>query len=215
MTSYPILYSFRRCPYAMRCRMALMQAGVVCELREVALTNKPKEMLSLSPKGTVPVLKLGDDIVLEESLDIMRWALETRDPDNWLEGLDEAASLLSYLDKQFKGALDRYKYHVNYPECSQPYYRRQGEVFLDMLEERLVVNKGQGLCDMRTTFADIAVFPFIRQFAFVDKVWFDGTHYHLLQSWLKCHLESELFQSVMQKYALWNSINEAQLFGRL
>ena len=110
MSGYPLLYSFRRCPYAMRSRMALKKAGIICELREVVLRDKPSEMLELSPKGTVPVLKLADGKVLEESLDIMHWALNLRDPDRWLEPIDEIGALINLLDNEFKITLDKYKY---------------------------------------------------------------------------------------------------------
>ena len=198
----------------MRGRMAVKQAGIICELREVVLRDKPKAMIALSPKGTVPVLQLTDETVLDESLDIMRWALDIRDPDNWLDSIDKAASLLHQLDQTFKHDLDRYKYFVNYPEHPQIYYRERGENFLALLEEGLIANNGQGLCDARTTFTDIAVFPFIRQFAFVDKAWFDETPFSLLKGWLIGHLESELFLSVMNKYVPWKPGGEVLLFGK-
>ncbi|MBO38859.1 MAG: glutathione S-transferase [Rhodospirillaceae bacterium] len=214
MKQYPILYSFRRCPYAIRGRMALKQAGIICELREVALRNKPKNLIALSPKGTVPVLELADGTVLDESLDIMRWALNIRDPDFWLESIVEALPLLHQLDQNFKYDLDRYKYFVNYPEHSRIYYRALGEKFLAKLEDKLLANNGKGICDARTTFADIAVFPFVRQFAFVDKPWFDETPYNLLKGWLIHHLDSELFLSVMHKYNPWKKGDEVFLFGK-
>ena len=213
MISYPTLYSFRRCPYAIRGRMALKQAGIICELREVLLRDKPKTMISLSPKGTVPVLQLSDETVLDESLDIMRWALDIRDPDNWLDHIVETVSLLNILEETFKEDLDKYKYFVHYPEHPQIYYREQGEKFLVLLEERLLENHGQGLYDERTTFADVAVFPFVRQFAFVDKIWFDQSSYNLLKSWLTKHLESELFFSIMHKYFPWKQGDEALYLG--
>jgi glutathione S-transferase len=182
-------------------------------LREVVLRDKPESMIALSPKGTVPVLQLEDGQVLEESLDIMRWALDINDPDGWLETDEDVAPLISHLDGAFKDDLDRYKYFVQYPEHPQSYYRDQGSQFLAMLEDRLAANDGQGLCDARTTFADIAVFPFVRQFAFVDKAWFDEMPYPLSQSWFNRHLESDLFLSVMQKYAAWKPDDDVLLFG--
>ncbi|MFL2668267.1 MAG: glutathione S-transferase [Alphaproteobacteria bacterium] len=214
MKHYPILYSFRRCPYAIRSRMALRQAGIICELREVVLRDKPQKMIALSPKGTVPVLELVDGTVLDESLDIMRWALDIRDPGHWLDSIVEAAPLLHRLDHNFKNDLDRYKYFVNYPEHPQIYYRALGEKFLAKLEDSLLLNDGLGICDARTTFADIAVFPFVRQFAFVDKAWFDDTSYTLLKGWLIRHLDSELFLSVMHKYIPWKTGDEVLLFGK-
>ena len=214
MSTNPVLYSFRRCPYAMRARMAVMQSGVVCELREVVLRDKPASMIELSPKGTVPVLQLADGQVLEESLDIMRWALDINDPAGWLETGEDVAPLIGHLDGAFKDDLDRYKYFVKYSEHPQSYYRDHAAQFLAMLEERLTTNDGQGLSEARTTFADIAVFPFVRQFAFVDKAWFDETPYPLLQTWFNRHLESDLFLSVMQKYAAWKSGDDVLLFGK-
>ena len=120
--------------------MALKQAGIICELREVALREKPEAMMALSPKGTVPVLQLADGTVLDESLDIMRWALDIQDPDHWLDSMDEAATLLHQLDQNFKNDLDRYKYFVNYPEHPQIYYRALGEKFLGKLEDSLLAN---------------------------------------------------------------------------
>jgi len=213
MSSYPILYSFRRCPYAMRGRMALKKSGIVCELREVLLRKKPKSMTLASPKGTVPVLQLSDDSVIDESLDIMLWALAIRDPDNWLEKIDESESLIEELDLVFKKALDRYKYFVKHPKHPQSYYRAQGEKFLIKLEERLIAYSGEGLSNTRTTFTDIAVFPFVRQYAFVDKTWFDQTPYSLVRNWLTQHLESELFLSIMNKNPPWEPGDEITFMG--
>jgi|TARA_B110000438_G_C15565924_1_gene543214 glutathione S-transferase len=189
--------------------MAIKQAGIICELREVLLRDKPKEMLLVSPKGTVPVLQLCDGTILEESLAIMHWALEYQDPHNWLKNIDQSNTLLTALHQSFKGTLDRYKYFVNYPQHPQIHYRKQGENFLVMLENKLSDNLGKGLCDTRTTFTDIAVFPFVRQFAFVDKVWFDQSSYVLLKQWLDRHLESDLFLSVMHKGSPWKLGNNA------
>ena len=197
----------------MRGRMAIKQSGVICELREVLLRKKPEAMILISPKGTVPILQLQDKTVLDESLNIMRWALNIRDPDNWLEKIDEAEGLIAELDQVFKNILDRYKYFIRYPEHPQVYYRKLGENFLIMLEERLIKNHGQGLCDKRTTFSDIAVFPFVRQYAFVDKTWFDQTPYNFLRNWLIQHIESELFLSVMKKEPPWKPGDEILLMG--
>jgi len=213
MSEYPVLYSFRRCPYAMRSRMALIKAGIVCELREVILRNKPAEMLELSPKGTVPVLQLVNGTVLEESLDIMYWALKLQDPDGWLEPKEKIESLVSRLDKDFKGSLDKYKYFVRFPEFSQQHYREEGEQFLKSLDDMLSENDGVGLCDSRTTLADIAAFPFVRQFAFVDKPWFDQVAFRSLHNWLSVHLSSPIFQRVMGKYKAWGPGEPLILFG--
>ncbi len=213
MNSRPILYSFRRCPYAMRGRMAVMQAGIECELREVVLRNKPEAMLEVSPKGTVPVLLLPDGTVLEESLDVMRWALAQNDPDGWLATYDASEQFLADLDGTFKDALDRYKYHVNHPGHPQTYYRDQGAEFLARLEGMLREHDGLGLFDRRLTFADIATLPFVRQFAFVDKAWFDTTPFPHLKDWLACNLDGPLFLSVMDKYPAWKPGNETVMSG--
>jgi glutathione S-transferase len=213
MQAYPVLYTFRRCPYAMRARMAVMRSGVTCELREVVLRDKPAAMLELSPKGTVPVLHLPDGSVLEESLDVMHWALATNDPDNWLETADASAGFIRQLDGNFKSVLDHYKYYANYPTRSQSDYRDEGTLFLALLEEKLGANGGVGLFGPRITLPDIAAFPFVRQFAYVDKDWFDGAPYPLLQAWLKTHLDSDLFRSVMTKYSAWKPDDQVLLFG--
>ena len=213
MQAYPVLYTFRRCPYAMRARMAVMRSGVTCELREVVLRDKPAAMLELSPKGTVPVLHLPDGSVLEESLDVMHWALATNDPDNWLETVDASAGFIRQLDGNFKSVLDHYKYYANYPTRSQSDYRDEGTLFLALLEEKLGANGGVGLFGPRITLPDIAAFPFVRQFAYVDKDWFDRAPYPLLQAWLKTHLDSDLFRSVMTKYPAWKPDDQVLLFG--
>lgn len=203
----PVLYSFRRCPYAMRARLALQYSGIKVELREVVLRDKPREMLSLSSAGTVPVLELPGKKVIVESWDIMLWALRQNDPECWL-GRDEslltdAAMLVEMNDYSFKPDLDHYKYADRYPQHSREYYRSQGEEFLQQLEEMLATSRF--LLGASVTAADIAVFPFIRQFAFVDKNWFDQTPYVNLQHWLQEFLQDSLFASIMIKYSAWRS----------
>jgi len=196
-----LLYSFRRCPYAMRARMAVAYSGAKVELVEVSLKAKPPEMLERSPKGTVPVLVL-DDQVLEQSLDIMRWALAQNDPDDWSMASDpeaqrQIADLIAENDTGFKTALDRYKYAVRYPEFSQEHYRAQGEVFLSKLEGLL--SDRDFLVAGHLTLADIALAPFVRQFCFVDPDGFWQRPYPKVQGWLKRFLASALFAQVMQK----------------
>jgi len=195
MKSLPILYSFRRCPYAMRARMALKYSGINVEIREVKLSNKPQEMLNYSSKGTVPVLILSNAQVIDESLDIMLWAISQHDPNNWQ--LEEFKQLIDENDSVFKQYLDKYKYSVRYPEHSTEYYRQQGEVFLQQLEQNLAKHKYL-LCD-QITIADVAIFPFIRQYAHVDKQWFDQTPYRQLQTWFDEFLQSDLFNAIMKK----------------
>lgn len=199
----PILYSYRRCPYAMRARMALHYAGIAVELREIDLKNKPAHLLQLSPKATVPVLVINDAIVLDQSLDIMHWALEQQDPDYWL-GADQGLmqQLIAENDGSFKKALDQYKYATRFPEQSADDYRAQGEIFLQKLENLL--NQSPFLLGQQLSLADIAIFPFIRQFAAVDAAWFEGDNtntapYPALKAWLHQLVTSELFISIMQK----------------
>jgi glutathione S-transferase len=196
-----VLYSFRRCPYAMRARMALRYAGCAVRVHEVSLKAKPPEMLERSPKGTVPVL-VADDQVLEQSLDIMHWALGQNDPDNWLlildgDGRREIQALVEENDQAFKQHLDRYKYFVRYPEYPQEHYRQQAEVFLQKLEARLL-HRDYLITD-RVTMADIALAPFIRQFSAVDPEWFATSPYPKLRGWLQRFVESALFKAVMVK----------------
>ena len=208
----PVLYSFRRCPYAIRARMALRYADVRLELREVLLKDKPAAMLAASPKGTVPVLVLEDGRVLDESYDVMRWALAQNDPDHWWEEAlaEKTDSLVRENDQAFKPLLDRYKYADRYPEYPAEHYRGLGEQFLLGLEARLKL-RGFLLRD-RLSFADVAIFPFVRQFAFVDKVWFDRADYPHLQNWLESLLLSDLFLGVMTKYPVWSEGDNPQIF---
>ncbi|NKB98453.1 MAG: glutathione S-transferase [Pseudomonadales bacterium] len=206
----PILYSFRRCPYAMRARMTLYYVGVQCELREVVLREKPPSMLEYSAKGTVPVLVLPDKI-LDESLDVMMWALSQRDPDDWL-GVNrtEADDLIWRVDEDFKPILDRYKYHDRYPEQTQLEYRQAAEPYLVELDQKLASQSW--LMGDRLSFADVAVMPFVRQFAHVDKAWFDQTAHTNLVGWLNRFLTSELFLAVMTKYPKWQAGDDLLIF---
>ncbi|KJZ66134.1 glutathione S-transferase [Pseudomonas fluorescens] len=195
------LYSFRRCPYAMRARMALRYSGVAVNIVEVSLKAKPAEMLALSSKGTVPVLSV-DGQVIDESLAIMHWALAQSDPQDWLlkddpVGQQLIAGLIEENDQVFKVHLNRYKYAERYPEQPMAFYRAEGEVFLRRLDELL---EGRDyLLDKHPSLADVALMPFVRQFAHVDREWFGQTPYHRLQAWLQRLLESDLFVGVMQK----------------
>jgi len=199
--SHATLYSFRRCPYAMRARMALRYSAVEVEIVEVSLKAKPAEMLALSSKGTVPVLQV-DGRVIDESLDIMRWALAQQDPDNWrlfgdLEGQALTAALIEENDQVFKLHLNRYKYPERHPEYPQEHYRREGEDFLRRLEALLETRPF--LAADHQSLADVALMPFVRQFAHVDREWFAQAPYPRLQDWLQRFLESELFMAIMAK----------------
>lgn len=195
------LYSFRRCPYAMRARMALRYSGVPVDIIEVSLKAKPAEMLAISPKGTVPVLD-ADGQVIDESLEIMRWALAQHDPDSWLLDGDSFGALwmdklIQGNDQVFKVHLNRYKYAERYPEQRMEVYRAEGELFLQKLDE-LLTDRDYLLAE-HLSLADVALLPFVRQFAHVDREWFAQTPYVRLQAWLQRFLESELFTSIMKK----------------
>ncbi|MGI9331065.1 MAG: glutathione S-transferase [Gammaproteobacteria bacterium] len=210
----PILYSFRRCPYAMRARMSLVSADIRCELREVVLREKPAAMIAISPKATVPVLQLADGTVIDESLEIMRWALEQRDPEGWLHPAsaspDEAFALIEKTEGQFKPHLDRYKYPDRYPGESAQEHRAAGSDFVALLEERLAVMPY--LFGSQACIADIAIFPFVRQFANTDQDWFQALPYVHVQAWLATLLNGADFSVVMKKYPQWQSGNEVVLF---
>ncbi len=212
MSQLPILYSFRRCPYAMRARMALWAAGKPVELREVKLANKPPELAEASPKATVPVLVLDDGSVIDESIAVMRWALEANDPGDWLDGDDP--ELVALNDGPFKHHLDRYKYPTRYTDeegHGTIDHRIEGLAILKELDTRLADQaqlKGDAV-----TLADIALFPFIRQFANTDRAWFDAQDLPHLQAWLAGHLESDLFKAVMPKFVPWKAGDEPISFG--
>jgi glutathione S-transferase len=192
-----VLYSFRRCPYAMRARMALRYSGVAVQIIEVSLKAKPAEMLALSPKGTVPVLSV-DGRVIDESLAIMGWALAQNDPEGWLLEDDGAThALIEENDQGFKYQLDRYKYAERYPEQPMEHYRAEGEVFLSKLEGLLA--QREYLLAGHLSLADVALAPFVRQFAHVDREWFGRAPYPRLQAWLQRFLESPLFIAIMAK----------------
>jgi glutathione S-transferase len=200
----PILYSFRRCPYAMRARMALAVAAINYTIREVSLKAKPAEMLAASPKGTVPVLISPNGQVIDESLDIMHWALEQNDPHHWLIQNDEIANLIATNDGPFKFHLDRMKYANRYSDAEPATHRATAIQLLEPLEQRLqqhVYLFGDTPC-----LADIALFPFVRQFAHADMGAFTSEPLPLLQTWLAHWESSALFESVMSKQTVWQAI---------
>ena len=200
VNSRPYLFSYRRCPYAMRARMALVESNIEFDIYEVSLRNKPQEMLLISPKGTVPVLKLGK-LVLEESLEIMQWAYENSKSKK-LKSLEYknnnlAKKLIFYNDGKFKESLDMYKYYERYPVKSRLEYRGDCCFFLDILEKRLV--NMPFLVGNKRTFVDISIFPFVRQFVNADKEWFNNSEYTEIKKWLINLTESDLFKIIMQK----------------
>ncbi len=207
----PCLYSFRRCPYAIRARMALAYAGIRVELREIKLTNMPPELKELSPKATVPVLRTVDGMVFEQSLDIMYWAVSVSDPEQWLPENPASKDLIAQNDEEFKPLLDSYKYADRFPQLSQTKHRNIAEFFLGLLEDKLTTQPF--LTGERKTICDVAIMPFIRQFAAVEPKWFEQSRYVRVRVWLDRQLESELFQAVMKKYVFWQPGDTAVYFG--
>ena len=205
-----ILYSFRRCPYAIRARFCLALLGVRVQLREVVLKNKPEALLALGGRSTVPQL-LNDDERYPESLDIIFWALRNSTNNALAEQLwptnqitqAKIMAWVTYNDGRFKSCLDRYKYADRYPEHPETFYREKAEVFLRRLDRRL--SRRAYLMGEQMTLADIAIFPFIRQFAGVNRVWFDNSPYLHVQRWLAGFIEGDEFARVMQKLPAWEA----------
>ncbi len=198
MTTPPLLFTFRRCPYAIRARLAIAISGVVVGEQEVKLSAKPQAMLDVSPKGTVPVLKLADGTVLEQSLDIMHWALQQNDPEGWLTAESaEQKNLVTHNDNDFKHALDQYKYPNRFPEHAVTHYREEGAKFLATLDSRLASTPY--LSGAHRGLTDAAVMPFVRQFAAVDPLWFDHSKFTHVVRWLHTWLADPLFIGVMAK----------------
>jgi glutathione S-transferase len=198
-----VLYSYRRCPYAMRARMALAYSGIAVEIREISLREKPASMLAISPKGTVPVLQ-NDGLVLEQSYDIMKWALKQSDPDQWFSAETESVidEWVEKNDGPFKKLLDQYKYPDRCPDISLEETLSQATtLFLGPINQQL--KKSSYLLGPKISLADIAIFPFVRQFSMVNPEWIDQSGLNYLKQWLNEHLESPLFLSVMQKYPTW------------
>lgn len=209
MPSLPILWSFRRCPYAMRARLAIASSGTRVALREILLRDKPAAFLATSAKATVPVVDTGD-LVIEESRDIMLWALDQNDPERWLDMPSEAFGLINTCDGSFKQALDRTKYAVRYPNVDIAEERQKALAFLIQLNARL--QKTPFLMGHRRTMADIAILPFIRQFANTDRPWFDAQGLTPLTRWLDDFLTSDRFAAVMTKYPPWQAGQDQVLF---
>ncbi|MFT7681161.1 MAG: glutathione S-transferase [Moritella dasanensis] len=211
-----IFYSFRRCPYAMRARLAVCYSQVEVELREVVLKDKPISLLAYSPKGTVPVLVTHDKKVIDESRDIMQWALAQNDSNDWCRQSQpnlqkQIRSLIDENDNEFKAILDKYKYADRHPEFTEAQYREQGSHFLTQLE--LLLRLHNNLISEDVSLADMAIFPFIRQFASVDKVWFEQSPYPKLRAWLARYTSSTLFTDIMYKYPQWSAGDKAVYFA--
>ena len=208
MTELPILYSFHRCPYAMRARMAIAVSGIRVELREVVLRDKPPELIAASAKATVPVLVLAKGDVIDESLDIMRWALGQNDPEGWLASTND--TLIAVNDGPFKQALDRYKYPHRYDLADGLEHRQAGFKHLHLLDKRLSGSAYLG--GELLGFTDIALFPFVRQFAATDKDWFKTQPLPGLRNWLNQLVESELFASIMPRHPQWHAGDAPTIF---
>lgn len=200
----------------MRARMAIARAGIACRLREVVLRDKPAEMLEASPKATVPVIVEANGRVIDESLDVMAWALAQNDAADWLspdEGSrKEMDALVAECDGPFKRALDRYKYPNRYEDegIVREQQRGVGLAFLERLNTQL--DGRPHLFGARVSYADIAIFPFIRQFANTDRTWFDALDLPHLQTWLAHHLDSDLFKLIMPKYKQWKTGDDEPIF---
>lgn len=205
-TDRPILWSFRRCPYAMRARLSLHVAEIEIEHREILLRDKPAAMLDASPKGTIPILVLPDRTVIDESLDIMLWALRRHDPEAWLRNEAAALALAHACDTEFKPHLDRYKYATRYDGADPDAHRTAAAEFVSELEARL--KRSASLDGEHDGFADHAIFPFIRQYAHTDRDWFAAQDWPAVQAWLTRHLNSGRFAEIMRKYPLWTAASD-------
>ncbi len=200
MTTVPILWTFRRCPYAMRARLALVSAEITVELREIVLRDKPALFLETSPSGTVPALRFKDQVI-DESLDIMIWALKQNDPSGLLDMPAEGWDLIANTDGPFKDALDHTKYATRYPELDPIAEREKASTHLLDLETHL--RDGDWLFGNAPTLADLAILPFVRQFAFIDRAWFDDQPWPNVIAWLDRFLDSQIFAHIMPKFAPW------------
>jgi len=204
----PILFSFRRCPYAMRARIAIYYSKINYEHREILLKDRPKMLYDLSPKGTVPVLYLPDGTVIDESLDIMKWAISRRDTDSWFaNNKDAQLKAIELNDKDFKKWLDRYKYYDRFPDFPPEFYRKKCEQILDVYDKNLQNN--QFVFDNNLSLGDMAILPFIRQFANVDIAWFNKRFINL-SDWLEKLINTKIFISMMIKYNIWNTLDKGE-----
>lgn len=214
--SLPILYSLRQCPYAMRARIGLLQAKQPVILRDIVMKNIPSEMLAASPKGEVPILVFEDSSVIDESLDIMIWALKQSDPSNLLfnhqaNTYQDILNLINRNDNEFVDALKKYKAAARYHDSEEINCRQQCEPFISYLEQRLT--KHDYIFGDTASLADYAILPFIRQFSRVDRKWYLQAPYSNLQRWLERHYQNPIFSKAMTKYPQWLENKESILFG--
>ncbi|KGJ92459.1 glutathione S-transferase [Thalassotalea sp. ND16A] len=207
----PVLYSLRNCPFAMRARLAIYKSKQPIELRDVVLNNKPQQMLTASPKGTVPILVLASEQVIDESLEVMLWALNESDPDDLLHsGCAEILTLIEQFDEPFKTCLEQYKCAKRYHESNLTECRQACEVYIKDLEQRLTEHAY--IIDEKESLADIALLPFIRQFAKIERQWYLQSPYPNVKRWLNRYLQSPMFTKVMAKYPLWSEHSEMIVF---
>ena len=205
----PVLWTFRRCPYAMRARLAIASAGVEVELREILLRDKPATFLKASPKGTVPVVQTGKGVI-EESLEVMLWALAQNDPEGWLEMPGHGFDLIAESDGPFKTALDRYKYASRHPEVDVSEEQHKAGLFLHKLNTMLADR--EFLFAHSPQLADMAILPFVRQFAHVDLPWFQDQPWTGVHAWLDAFKASDRFLSIMTKYDPWSAGHTPVIF---
>lgn len=210
MDHHPIFWTFRRCPYAMRARLALVSAGAKVELREILLRDKPDAFLAASASATVPALRIGSRVI-DESLEIMVWALEQNDPEQLLDMPKDGWDLIAVNDGPFKKALDHTKYASRYPELDAAAERQKAAKHL--LNVAALLDDGPWLFGVRPTIADYAILPFVRQFANIDRDWFDAQNWPKLRVWLDRFLEGDLFAQIMQKYDVWTEGDAPVWFG--
>ena len=212
----PILYSLRRCPYAMRGRMGIALSKQQVLLREIITKDKPSELLASSAKGTVPVLVLPDGQIIEQSLDVMNWALQQNDPQDLLRSSNPTLNqqihqLIKVNDDEFIGHLEKYRASVRYRNIDKEQRRQDCEGFISKLEALLT---DQAYFFGETpSLADFAVMPFVSQFVRVEKKWFVQSEYQNVGRWLRTHLDSKLYTQVMKQYPLWNETKQDCLFG--
>ena len=207
----PILFSFRRCPYAMRARIAINLCDLECEIREINLKLKNKEFLELSPKGTVPVLVLPDNKIIEESMDIIHWAISNNDPYNLklknLEIYNKDMDLISIFDNEFKYHLDRYKYNSRYKGINKEEHKYKARDLLVNLNNSL--KEKQWLNGENISISDISILPFIRQYRIADIKWFDEKlELPNINRWLDKFLNSKIFNNIMKKYKIWETTDQ-------
>jgi glutathione S-transferase len=212
----PVLYSLRNCPYAMRARLAIYASGQQVQLRDLVLSNKPAEMLNLSPKGTVPVLVTASNQVIDDSLSIMLWAFSQTDPDDYLNktvpnALADMLAVIAIFDNEFKGHLEKYRCSKRYHEPSLMEDRQQCERYLADLESRLCLHLY--LMSDTPSLTDLALMPFIRQFARVERQWYLQSPYPKLRQWLNHYLQSRMFSKVMVQYPMWIDSKQQVIFG--